>query len=532
MLTAILVDDDYPVIRYLSQAVSWSELGIELTGCYYSGLEAWEKARQNPPDLIITDIGMPKMNGLEMLEKFRAMKPGIRAIILSCHNEFKYAQQALKLNVGEYILKESLNIEQLEHALRTLVKEVGLNRQQHTEMLVYKQKQSQNRAALKEKFLKDTLYQSWDKVAWIEQARSNGIMIHAKTYIPMLIVIDRPEEASRVRRMSEYTISFAVENIMQEVLEADHSLFISRYSHKEIVILFCNDQSSRDHQAIYHSIQNAASAVQKYLKLSVSCIFGAEARSPEEIRGTLQRMLKEKIQRFYFPAAGIHRFEEISFSRDDIYAEYGSLYADINDDIALNRETELRIHVKEWREWVATQKFHPNEVKECVLRLLMDLQLKTKQLLQSPLLMAEEKLFSVVSDIDTLEHLEEWLVQYLEELARKISIFSIKSKRSEVIKAQQFVISHVTEKITLEDMAGRLNLNASYFSRLFKRETNQNFIEYVNMLKLQKAKELLNQSGKTVEEISEYLGYANKSYFIKLFKREMGMRPSEYAAWH
>lgn len=63
-------------------------------------------------------------------------------------------------------------------------------------------------------------------------------MIHAKNYIPLVIVIDRPEEASRVRRMSEYTISFAVENIMQEVLEADHSLFISRYSHKEIVILF------------------------------------------------------------------------------------------------------------------------------------------------------------------------------------------------------------------------------------------------------------------------------------------------------
>lgn len=243
-------------------------------------------------------------------------------------------------------------------------------------------------------------------------------------------------------------------------------------------------------------------------------------------------MLREKIQRFYLPAAGIHRFEEVCFSGEDIYAEYGTLYAVINDDIALNRNTELRVHVKEWREWVASQKFHPNEVKECVLRLLMDLQMKTKQLLQSPLPITEEKLFSVVGDIETLEHLEQWLVQYLEELARKISMFSIKSKRSEVIKAQQFVISHVTEKITLEDMAGRLNLNASYFSRLFKRETNQNFIEYVNMLKLQKAKELLNQSEKTVEEISEYLGYANKSYFIKLFKREMGMRPSEYAAWH
>jgi two-component system response regulator YesN len=81
-------------------------------------------------------------------------------------------------------------------------------------------------------------------------------------------------------------------------------------------------------------------------------------------------------------------------------------------------------------------------------------------------------------------------------------------------------------------MASYLNLNSSYFSRLFKRETNQNFIEYVNMVKLQKAKQLLQQSNKTVEDISDYLGYANKSYFIKLFKREIGMTPSEYTAWN
>ena len=125
----------------------------------------------------------------------------------------------------------------------------------------------------------------------------------------------------------------------------------------------------------------------------------------------------------------------------------------------------------------------------------------------------------MINDIHSMQHLRSWVVVYLTELSRRLSVLSIRSKRSEIIRAQKYVIQHVTEKLTLEEMAGYLNLNSSYFSRLFKRETNQNFIEYVNMVKLQKAKQLLQQSNKTGEEISDDLGYANKMYFIKLCNR-------------
>lgn len=531
MLKAILVDDDYPVLRYLSDAVEWHQLGIQLTGSYSNGLEAWEAAGEQPPDIILTDIGMPKMNGLEMLGKFIAVKPDVRAVILSCHNEFKYAQQAIKLNVNDYLLKENLDVVELQLILKGMAAELSEQKRQAESLLLYKQKQTMNVSALKEKFLKDTLFQSsWPKEDWLERASSMGVSLNAKWHVPLVLVINRMSELSRSREMNEYTIAFSVENVLQDVLSPDKwPLF--RYSNNQLVVLCLADEPEKELGEIYCAMRDGMAAIERYLRFSVTCLTGRPARTPKELRESLLPMVKERDHSFYLKEAGVHRFEVKSFPKGDIFAHYADLFAVINKNIALNQPEELRGVVGKWTSDVMQQSFHPGDVKEFVLQLLMDLQMKTKVKLQHDPFLTGEKLHDTVHAIETLDHLEEWLIHYLIELSRKLSVFAVTSSRPEVIKAQQFVIEHVTEKISLEEMAGYLNLNASYFSRLFKKETDQNFIEYVNMVKLQKAKELLQHSNKGVEEISDYLGYANKSYFIKLFKREMGMRPSEFSAW-
>lgn len=531
VLTAILVDDDYPVVRYLSKTLQWGELAVELVGCYSNGLEAWEAAGLKNPDIIITDIGMPKMNGLEMLEKFRSVHPNFKAIILSCHNEFEYAQRAMKLNVGEYILKESLDVDQLQEILKKVVQEINTEKKRSADMLLYKQKESMNQSAFKEKFLKDTLYQSnWTKSAWIEQAWQNGISLQAKYYIPMVVSIDRMSTLASSRKMNDYTISFAVENVLQDILESSKCT-IFQYSYRQLVILFCCDDPVKEQQTIYYAMQQSITAIEQYLKISVSCYQGSGALNPKEIQNVLRLMLKHPEHCFYLSESRIHRFEVTEFSKEDIYAEYSQFFSAINNSIALNQPDALCVQITEWTAAVRNKKYHPSDVKEMVLQLLLDLQMKTKITLQFQQDSTKDKLYDVVNSIGTIDHLKDWIIEYLCSVTKQLSILVVSSTRTEVIKAQQFVIQHVTEKITLEDMANYLNLNSSYFSRLFKRETNQNFIEYVNRVKLQKAKELLQQSNKPVEEISDYLGYANKSYFIKLFKREMGIKPSEYTAW-
>ncbi|GGH18934.1 response regulator transcription factor [Paenibacillus segetis] len=533
MLTAILVDDDYPVLRYLSQTVTWSALDIELIGCYSNGLEAWEATQLSPPDIVITDIGMPKMNGIELLQKLRGINSNLRAVILSCHNEFHFAQQAVKLQVNDYILKETLDVGHLQQVLHKISADLNTVKKTSAEMLLYKRKESLNRVALREKFMKDTLYQSSaNKETWVEQARIQGITLNAKYYIPMVVTVNRMTNVTLTRKMNDYTIVFAVENILQEILTSQHRCEIFQHSNNELIVLFCCEEPDKEQQLLNYSAKQSISAIHKYLKISVSCFVGREACNQDEIRKILLPMLKEPTQRFYLSESTVHLFEKVAFSDLDMYSEYSRYYSAINDMLALNQPKELQAVLDRWVDWVKSNRFHPGDVKEWTLQLLLELQLKTKITLQYQTDLSEEKLYDVINSIETIDHLQQWMSQYFEQIFRKMSLVAVHSKRPEIIKAQQYVIQHVTEKITLEDMAGYLNLNSSYFSRLFKRETDYNFIEYVNMMKLQKAKELLQQSNKTVEDISDYLGYANKSYFIKLFKREIGMRPSEYSAWN
>ncbi|MCU6711572.1 response regulator [Paenibacillus sp. J5C_2022] len=531
MLTAILVDDDYPVIRYLSQAIDWETIGLQLIGSYANGQEAWEAAGAAPPDIIITDIGMPKMNGLEMLEKFNAVNPKVRSVVLSCHNEFAFAQRALKLNADDYILKESMDAGQLQDILSRIADELGQELQQEADMVSYRQMESMNQTAIKEKFLKDTLFQSsWAKNDWLAKARSLGIGLNAGCYIPVVIVIDRMPHIARTRRMNEYTLAFAVENVIQDMLDSSRWVAF-RYGSKQLVLLYRCEDPGRERQTAHYEMLEAMETVKRLLKFTITGIIGKEARSPKDIQSALMPVLSEEACLFYWKEGALHRYMAIDFSREDIYTHYADLFSSINTSAALHQPELMRSAIGSWLSEVRMRQYHPSAVKEFILQLLFELQMKVKTTLQCEGLMDGEKLYDSVHEIGTMDHLEEWLAHYLDDLSKKLGVYTVGSKRQEVIRAQQYVNSNVTEKISLEDMAKLLNLNASYFSRLFKRETNQNFIEYVNMIKLQKAKELLQHTNKSVEEISDYLGYANKSYFIKLFKREMGMKPSEYANW-
>jgi two-component system, response regulator YesN len=133
--------------------------------------------------------------------------------------------------------------------------------------------------------------------------------------------------------------------------------------------------------------------------------------------------------------------------------------------------------------------------------------------------------------IDLLERLKNKLDQdrYTSNQQLKVSKFlELTTKNEDVLKAQKYVQTHIGEKITLTEVAAHLHLNSSYFSRMYKKETGEGFVEYVTRLKMEKAIELLNHSIKSVEQIAYELGFESKSYFLKTFKRFYGLSPKSY----
>ena len=120
MYNVMLVDDDYPVLELLSETVEWEKLGLRLQSVHENGASALSHALKEMPDILITDIGMPEMNGIELTKKLKQRKPNLQVAILSCHSEFTFAQQALRLNVQEYILKDTLDLDDLRDVLLSI----------------------------------------------------------------------------------------------------------------------------------------------------------------------------------------------------------------------------------------------------------------------------------------------------------------------------------------------------------------------------------------------------------------------------
>lgn len=117
MYKVMLIDDDVPMLKVLQQMIDWEAHSLQIVGSTYSSAKALLMFEEVQPDIVITDIGLPQKNGIELADCFTRMKPEVRIIFLTCHEDFHYAQQAVKLKVDDYLIKDQLTEEQLEKSL-------------------------------------------------------------------------------------------------------------------------------------------------------------------------------------------------------------------------------------------------------------------------------------------------------------------------------------------------------------------------------------------------------------------------------
>jgi len=193
---AMLVDDDVPVLEFLTKLIPWERLGLTLCGAYENGRLAYEAAQKTPPDLLITDIGMPQMDGIELIRRLKEANPHMAVVILSCHDEFKYAQQAIQLNVDDYVLKESV---QPDSFAETIVRAIGRLKERQQNRLPYPADSSANgpsdMSVLKERFIRSTLYNPLiDREEWMREAKRFGVDLRSMRYVPAIMTIDRYSE--------------------------------------------------------------------------------------------------------------------------------------------------------------------------------------------------------------------------------------------------------------------------------------------------------------------------------------------------
>jgi two-component system response regulator YesN len=529
MYKVMLVDDDYLVLSYLQEIVPWERLGLQLVGMYEDGMDAYKATKENHPDILITDIGMPVMDGLELIGRLQEEHKELHVVILSCHNDFQYAQKAVKLNVHEYVLKETLNAETIVPLLTRLIEYVDQARDNREHLERFKQIAEQQHFIYKEKFIRSVLHQpilsdeEWHKAVHVCGLSSSNV-------VPVTCFVNQFQH-TLARFQSGDTLKFAMENILNEVVESSAAI-VFPYQANETILLFPSHNSLviNVFQTIRDTLSLIQKALMKYLKVDTSFIIGDVISTPGELKRQLKLLTQTADQRFYLRSLDAVKLKELSpsFSQEDIFSSYAEISEACKRLILEQDENQIGPQLDQWFKKICQERYQPEDVKSFFLKIMMDLQVRLRSIQRFQTFYAMEISHKKMNVIETVDELKQWMFDYLHECVHVMKQMANQSLRIEIAEAQRYAEMNLNKKITLEEIADRLELNPSYFSRLFKKETGEGFIEFVTRLKMNKAKEWLLASNKTIDELSELLGYESKSYFVRTFKNQVGVTPAEY----
>ncbi|APH05148.1 response regulator transcription factor [Bacillus weihaiensis] len=526
MYEVILVDDDSIVIEFLRKMVPWEELGFKLNDSFHDGSFALEYCKNKMPDVIITDIGMPILDGITFIKKIRDLNSSTHSIILSCHGEFKYAQQALKLGTFEYVLKESMEIETIVNILKRLKNRLDKEKKTRLERYQLKSLLQNNIVSLKSKFLHTYMEQQLtDKWEWEQRGRELGIDLSYQQYVPVICYIDQVEDT-----IHEYgtlnLLQFSIDNLVSEIISQKGNNFSVFYN--DYIFFIFYPLSENDRKDIYDSLLNIKKGIQKYLSCSITSIIGDPSQNTTHLIESLKILVKKSDQRFYYKSGSIAPNEQFQYSTYNLYTFYAEAVQEFKAGIIKEDVEVLEVTIRKWISFIHKNKFQPSIVREWIMKLILDIKLKFNTLENFETTYSASMTDKIIHNIESVYELEEALIIIVKKLVENMNTINEMPKKNEILKAKKYVMMNLDKKITLGEVAAHLHLNPSYFSRLYKQHTNENFIDFVIKTKMERAHELIEQSNVTIDRISEMLGFENKSYFFKTFKKYYGTTPREY----
>ncbi|MBS4210171.1 AraC family transcriptional regulator [Bacillus sp. FJAT-50079] len=522
MYKVMLVDDDYPVLELLSEMIDWDGIGLTLQSMHENGAEALKEAETNMPDILITDIGMPKLNGIELTKNLKAKKPDLTVAILSCHNEFGYAQQALKLQVQEYILKDMLDIDEINQMLLQFKEAIDKERSAKKNQRKMTTTIERSKLIMIERFIHKTVdHPIYNENEWYNDAAVLGLQAGCE-YKIILCIIDQ-YQASMGRYRTRDMLDFVVHNVITEVLKDEKHVSYGHFQSNES-FLFLPKQ--KDNQATIKLIRKIQSALSQTLGISMSFMIGNTGENPLQIKTEMTRLLNATTEKFYLKPQSVEEFKQLTVSKQNIFKWYDEASKELKEVILTRSMDEKNTVFEKWIHFITTNQFPAEAVKDWMLKILLDIKVRIQALAYFKQYESAETLHDTFSKINSVYELEDWLKEYFIDVIEFANTEPITNM--EIANACKYISDHINQKITLDEVAQHLHLNSSYFSRLFKKEVGETFVKYVVNLKMKRAKELLEQTNYTVYEISEQLGYDNQSYFNKIFKASEGVTPIEY----
>lgn len=542
VIRMIIADDEFIVREFLRDLDIWKELDVEIVGEASDGQEAYELCLELNPDILMTDIRMPFMDGLEVSMKLKEEGRDIRFIIISGVQDFDYAKTALSVDAAAYILKPIKIIELME-AVKKVVKGITMEKNRSTEMQSIKELLNENMYIISKNFLRNLVCGMYTQESDlnINEVKEKltyyniPLAINENVMVSVLQIDNYIQDTETKSEEDKLLLNFSVSNVINEVMD-NYKSGISFYMEDGDHVLLFNSSAhfSEKHIEICNTISEY---MKKLFDLSVSIATGRIASSITRSQTSYREALFVLKYKFYTGKNSIINIDDIkkflNTDKEDI--EYTDLY-------------ELE------KELINNSRLGDADKVDAVINKIFDLHLSMKKNIDAEYVqsicieivcMMSRSLYEFEENIDTIvenrsvildniykiDDMQE-LKKYMRDIFFKVANYfskKLKNKNSGIVnRIKQIIQQRYMEGIGISMLAEEVYLSPNYISSIFKKETGENITDYIKHVRMEAAKELLKNLDLKIQDIAEMIGFDNANYFSMIFKRYTGMLPQKY----
>lgn len=525
MTGLLLVEDEEAIKEKLMKNVPWADYGFEPVGAS-NGLEALQILEEHPIKIMVTDVQMPKMNGIELIKEVKNRGYQMKIIVISGFAEFEYAQESIKLNVSDYLLKPFASRRLLEVVLR-FKEELEKEEAEKTEINGLREQLKKNKSALSEKLLLDLL--NGNAVTDNIQAQLDFLGIKNLLNRDFQVaVVEIPEnQLSEMTEEEKYLLNLQLFQQMQRSASAGaYPTFVINHHRNQVVLVVFEPDSD-----LPIRLGEILTQARLSLNQSLACGIGHQYHNLADLAVAYREAYSALQYRYLYGLNQVFSINDLNPDRQSYHKILNLLPEHlIFDNLKIGAEHAVRDDLKAIFSEMRRSKLSP-ELSKIVGSNLILLACTTLNQLgynAGDIFGDDFSGLSDVSRVESLEELEKLLVAFFDLINDHIRQKRTSINHQLVEEIRQFIDGHFTEDITLSRMANQYKISPSYLSLLFTERTGKNFIDYLTERRLKKAKELLKHTNLKIYEISNAIGYNDSFYFSNCFKKMTGVSPSEY----
>lgn len=516
MYKVLIVEDEMLVRTGIRVSVEWEKFNMYVIGEAANGQAAWELYQKETPDLVLTDIRMPFMDGIELIRRIRSTQNPTQIIILSCLDDFALAKEAIHLGVCGYILKLTMTPEEMEEVLLNAQK--ALDHSSHTSAVAPASIQD----ILEHHLLCHLAYDVPTLSACLSTLREYQITLHPHDLVIAMMRIDQYQHLQDIYHDNQgQLIQFSILNIVSEILGRNDSGLVIHESGARYLLLFHSPVKTRSMHHILAVLEEIITVLGNYFNVTPHFYVSEMAQELSRLRLLYQQCVHMDGQCFFI-APGTINYYSASWQ--------SALWQSV---ISKTRQRLSSLQDQEFcRQFLLNplQKFLPKSPSSLeILNLFYDAYIAS---LHNRRPHSQESYDSVRDFLIKISACPDYY-SMLDFFADSVYTLENRSEGQircsrEILKALQYIQAHYSDPLTLPQIAHIAGLSPNYFSSLFKKEMGSSFLDYLNRYRIEKSMELLLNTSLKTYEIAWKCGFSDEGYFGKTFKKYTGKTPNEY----